>query len=426
MKRTQNDEKPSKGRMSTRREFLKGSGALALTLPALARGQAAKAGQVPPRDPREPVLAYVGTYSSPQAPQEPGNGKGIYLVEMNPSTGDLRQREVFKNDQNPSWVSLHPSRKYLYCCNETETYQGAASGSVSAYRIAQGSGRLELMNTVPSGGAGPAYLSVHPSGKYILVANYGGGTAALLPVEPNGTLKPASYIHHDEGQVGPQHATSAPRGNFSISGHHHPHVHMFHADPTGGRVVWTDLGLDHIFVAEINLEDGTLSPNSIRSFALPPGDGPRHFVFHHNGRWMYSVEEEGSTVVQWDYHEADGMLKKQQTLSTLPSGFAGTNFPSEVRITPDGRFLYVANRRHDSIAFFAIGREGRLSRIGEEWTRGDQPRSITIDPTGNFLYSLNQHADAVTVFRIHRESGRLAFTGIYVPIGSPACMVFLS
>ncbi len=433
MQRKDDSSESSTRNKSTRRGFLKGAGAIALSTSAFAwTGSAAGAGiagrgsQAAGDAAGRPVLAYVGTYSSPSAPEEPGDGEGIYLMQMDPRTGELKQLDVTKNDQNPSWVTLHPSGKFLFCVNETEEYKGKKSGSVSAYRIERPSGRLSLLNTVPSGGAGPAYLSVHPSGKYVLVANYGGGTVAVLPVQSNGEVRPASYTHHDTGQVGPKHPTSGPPDNFSISGHGHPHAHMIEADPTGHRVLWADLGLDRIFIAKMNLENGTLSPDNPPSAPLPPGDGPRHFVFHPNGHWMYSVQEEGSTVTAWDYNSSRGELKARQKLSTLPASFVGTNFPSEIRISPDARFIYVANRNHDSIAFFSIGSSGELTYHGEEWTRGGQPRSITLDPSGSFLYSLNQRSDAVTVFRIHRESGRPVFTGRYVGVGSPACMVFLT
>lgn len=433
MQRKDDSSESSARKRSTRRGFLKDAGVIALGTSAFAwTGTAAGAGiagsgSKAAGDPAaRPVLAYVGTYSSPAAPQEPGDGKGIYLMQLDPHTGDLKQLGVTLNDHNPSWLALHPSGKFLFCVNETEEYEGEKSGSVSAYRIERPGGHLSLLNTVPSGGAGPAHLSVHPSGKYVLVANYGGGTVAVLPAETDGRLRRASYVHHDTGQVGPKHPTSGPPGNFSISGHGHPHAHMFESDPTGHRVVWTDLGLDRIFVANINLENGTLSPDHPPSASLPPGDGPRHFVFHPSGRWMYSVQEEASTVTSWEYNPATGSLKAFQKLSTLPAGFEGTNFPSEIRISPDARFIYVANRDHDSIDYFSVGSGGRLTHRGEEWTRGSQPRSISLDPSGTFIYSLNQRSDAITVFRIHRESGRPVFTGHYIAMGSPACLAFLA
>lgn len=407
---------------TSRRAFLGGVAALAMARPGISR-----AGEGQSNRAARSVLAYVGTYSSPQGPEgSPGRGKGIYLFEMNPSTGALVEREVFPNDSNPSWLALDPSRTHLYSGNETTEYNGAHSGSVSAYAIERSSGRLKLLNTVSSEGSGPAHLSVHPSGKYVLVANYDGGTVAVIAIGPKGELGAATDVIHDSGTVGPEHAASAPAGNFAISGHDHPHAHMAHADPSGKFVLVNDLGLDRIFVWKFDVETGKLSPNDPPTVSLPPGDGPRHFAFHPSGRICYSLQEEGSTVVVFDYDAARGRLGAKQTLSSLPDGFKGTNFTSEIRVSADGRFVYTANRLHDSIAWFSVGNTGSLTRGGEEWTRGDYPRSFSLSPAGNYLYSCNQRADAITTFRVNRASGALDFTGQYTAVGTPACILFLT
>lgn len=404
---------------ATRRDFLKSAAVLGVTAPMLTsarRGEGAATAR--------PPLAFVGTYSSPQGPEgSAGRGEGIYLFEMDPMTGVLTQRDVFRNASNPSYLALDPSHSHLYSGNETNTFEGESSGSVSAYSIDRSNGHLKLINTVSSGGAGPAYLSVHPSGKYVLVANYAGGTVAVIPIGPNGEAGAAACIKHDHGPTGPAHASSAPPGSFAISGHDKPHAHMVQSDPAGRYVISTDLGMDRILVWKFDLATGTISPND--HVALPPGDGPRHFVFHPNGLWFYSVQEEGSTVALFDYNPARGTLKAKQTVSSLPPGFAGTNFPSEIRISSDGRFVYAANRLHDSIAYYSVGDGGKLKFQGEEWTRGDYPRSFEIDPTGNFLYSCNQRSDAITTFQVNRETGALTFTGHYTPVGTPAVIVFL-
>jgi 6-phosphogluconolactonase (cycloisomerase 2 family) len=201
---------------------------------------------------------------------------------------------------------------------------------------------------------------------------------------------------------------------------------MIHADPSGRFVLATDLGLDRIFVWRLDQQSGTLTPADVPEAALPPGDGPRHFVFHPNGRWLYSLQEEASTVVTFDYEAATGRLSPRQTVSSLPKGFAGTNFTSGIVLSPDARFVYVANRLHDSIAWLTIGADGTLTFTGEEWTRGDYPRSVEFDPSGTFLYSCNQRSDAVTSFRVNRQTGALAFTGHYTPVGAPSSIVFLS
>jgi 6-phosphogluconolactonase (cycloisomerase 2 family) len=395
-----------------RRGFLKSAAAFAAGFPA--RGADA-------------VLAYVGTYSSPKGPEgSKGYGKGIYLFQMDPSTGTLTLREVFASDANPSWLAFDPSRTHLYAANETDTYQGASSGSVSAYSIDRSSGRLTPLNTVSSQGAGPAHLSVHPSGKYVLVANYAGGTVAVLPIRPDGSLGPATDVKHDAGPVGPVRAASAPPGSFAISGHERPHAHMVQSDPSGRFVLSADLAMDQILIWKFDAGKGTLSPNNPASAPVPPGDGPRHFTFHQNGRWMYSLQEEASTLIAFDYDAARGSLTAKQTISSLPKGFRGTNFTSEVMISADGRFLYAANRLHDSIAWFSIGPSGTLTFAGEEWTRGDYPRSFNIDPSGNFLYTCNQRADAIAAFRVNRQSGALTFTGQYTDVGTPAIVIFLA
>ena len=372
------------------------------------------------------MFAYVGAYSSPEGPEgSRGHGEGIYLFAVNPATGALSQRAVFANPSNPSWLALAPSQTHLYSGNEVDNFEGS-SGSVTAYAIERTSGRLTALNTVSSGGAGPAHISVHPSGRYVLAANYAGGTIAVLPIQPNGELGPATDVRHDEGTPGPSHATNAPPGSFASGGHDAPHAHMIQADPSGRFVLSTDLGLDRIFIWKFDLDNGKLAPNDPPSVSVPPGDGPRHFAFHPGGRWMYSLQEESSTVIAFDYDAANGRLTAKQTVSTLPGGFAGTNFTSEIAVSPDGRFIYAANRLHDSIAWLAIGPSGALTHAGETPTRGDYPRSFTMDPTGGFLYCFNQRSDAIVTFRIDRQTGALAFTGQYTPVGTPAAMVFLT
>lgn len=400
----------------SRREFLSGAAALSMAVPSLLRSPSQKG---------EPILAYVGTYSNPQGPEgSPGRGRGIYLFEMNPSSGILTPREEFANGDNPAWLAFDPSRTHLYSANETQTFQGASSGSASAYEIRRSSGRLTLLNTVSSEGAGPAHLSVHPSGRYVFVANYAGGTVAVLPIRPNGELGPATDVKHDQGTVGPPHAASAPPGSFAISGHDRPHAHMILPDPAGRFVLSSDLGLDQLLLWRFDVQTGKLAKQA--TVALPPGDGPRHFAFHPNGRWLYSLQEEASTLVTYDYDAARGMLTAKQTISSLPEGFSGTNFTSEVVVSRDGRFVYAANRLHDSIAFFSVGKAGALTFAGEEWTRGDYPRSFGISPAGNFLYSCNQRSDAISTYRVNRQTGGLSFTGQYTSAGTPAIIIFLA
>ncbi len=300
------------------------------------------------------------------------------------------------------------------------------AGPCSAYSVNSADGRLSLLNTVSSEGAGPAHLSVHPTGKYVLVANYAGGTIAVLPIQPGGALGSATDVKHDDGPVGATHASNAPPGSFAISGHDRPHAHMIQADPSGHFVLSTDLGMDRIFIWRFDETSGSLSPNDPASVPLPAGDGPRHFAFHPNGGWLYSLQEEASTIALFDYDARRGVLAPRQTVSSLPKGFAGTNFTSEILVSPDGRFVYAGNRLHDSIACFSVGKQGQLTFVDETWTRGDYPRNFNLDPTGNFLYCCDQRSDAITSFRVNRSTGSLSFLNDYTAIGTPSIIVFLS
>jgi 6-phosphogluconolactonase len=411
----------------SRRSFLKSFTALAGAGPILASSLMAQAGAD-----KAPLIAYVGTYTSAlpiirpgQVDLPAGNGRGIHLFDVDRVTGALAPRGVFEQTTSPSCLALNSSGTRLYSANETERMADNDSGSISSFAIERATGKLKLLNTVSSGGAGPAYLSVHPSGRFVLVANYFGGSVAVVPILSDGSLGAASDVKTNAGTVGPKKATNAPPGSFAISGHDLPHAHMIEADPSGRFVLCADLGLDQILVWKFDDRAGILSPNDPAAISLPPGDGPRHFVFHPNGRWFYSLQEEGSNIVLFDYDSAKGRLSSRQTISSLPPGFAGSSFASEIRVSADGRFVYAGNRLHDGIAIFSVGESGALTFVAEEWTRGDYPRSFNFDPAGSFLYSCNQRGDNIAAFRVDRKSGGLAFTGHFTPVGNPSIIVFL-
>jgi 6-phosphogluconolactonase (cycloisomerase 2 family) len=377
-------------------------------------------------------VAYVGTFSSPlrdtlptQVDLPPGNGRGIHVFHVDRTSGALTPIDVIVMGTSPSCLALNLVGTRLYSANETDRVGDDKQGTASAFAISRTDGRLQLLNTVRTGGAGPTYVSIHPGGRHLLVANYFGGSVAVLPILADGRLGEASDVKLDAGTVGPTRATHAPPGSFAVSGHDRTHAHMIQADRSGRFVLHADLGLDRIFIWRFDDQRGTLTANDPPSVSLPPGDGPRHFHFHPNGRWFYSIQEEGSTIAVFDYDAASGRLTTRQTISTLPPGFAGSNFCSEILVSADGRYVYAGNRLHDSIGIFSIGADGRLTYVGEEWTRGDYPRSFSFDPTGRFLYCCNQRADLVTVFRVDRASGGLSFTGQYVPVGNPSRIVFI-
>ena len=411
----------------SRRSFLKTSSALVgispLTgfLPRTESGEAAG-----------PLVAYVGTFSSPlrdtlpsQADLPPGNGRGIHLFDVDRTSGAMKPTGIVEMGTSPSCLALNAARTRLYSANETDRAGDDKQGTISAFSVKRTDGSLELLNTVRSGGAGPTYVSVHPGGRHVLVANYFGGSVAVLPILADGQLGDVSDVKVDAGTIGPTRATHAPPGSFAVSGHDRTHAHMIQADPSGRFVLHADLGLDKIFVWRFDEQHGALIANDPPSISLPSGDGPRHFQFHPNGRWLYSIQEEGSTVVLFDYDSASGRLRERQTVSTLPPGFAGSNFCSEILVSVDGHYVYAGNRLHDSIAIFSVASDGRLTFVGEEWTRGNYPRSFAFDPTGRFLYCCNQRADAISVLRVNRESGAISFTGQYAAVGNPSLIVLL-
>jgi 6-phosphogluconolactonase len=409
-----------------RRSFLKTSVAFAGT--ALTNGWLrAQSGEDD-----KPLFAYVGTFSSPlrdvlptQVDLPPGNGRGIHLFQVNRTTGAMTPAGIHEMGTSPSCLALNAAGTRLYSANETDRVGETMEGTVSAFAINRVDGKLELLNTVPSGGAGPTFVSVHPSGKYLLVANYFAGSVAVLSILEGGRLGEATDIKNDAGKIGPTKATNAPPGSFAFSGHDRTHAHMIQADHAGRFVLHADLGLDQIFVWKFDEQKGTLTPNDPPAVSLPPGDGPRHFHFHPSGRWFYSIQEEGSTIVLFDYDAAEGRLTSRQTISTLPPGFAGSNFCSEILVSADGRFVYAGNRLHDSVGIFSVGPNGTLKLVAEEWTRGNYPRSFNLDPTGQFFYCCNQRGDNIAVFRVDRKTGGLNFTGHYVPVGNPSIIVFL-
>ena len=367
-------------------------------------------------------FAYLGTYTG--AVGSGGNGEGIYLYESNPGSGDLQLIKLAAATPSPSFLAASPSGNFLYAVNEVSNFEGK-NGSVSAFAVNRQTGDLTFLNTVSSQGGGPAFLSLDATGKFVFVANYGAGSIAVLPVNKDGSLGAAVDVHVDTGNVGPTRATNAPPGSFAFSGHDAPHAHCIIADPDNRFVLQIDLGQDRIYVYSFDSVSGKLTPADTPFVALPPGDGPRHLAFHPNGRWLYSIQEEASTLAFFRYDSSTGGLTPQQTISSLPPGFSGSSFASELRFSEDGRFLYAANRLQDSVSVFTVNFRGELKFAGGAATRSDYPAQFTIDPTGNFLYACNQHGDNLTSFRINRETGVPKFTGQYVAAGSPGCIIFL-
>jgi 6-phosphogluconolactonase (cycloisomerase 2 family) len=392
----------------TRRAFL-GRTAAALAYPVARDAAALAAG------PSGFFYAYVGTYTP--------NGGGIYLFRVDRATAALLQMQVVDDIKNPSWLALNPAQTRLYAISEIDNYQGAHDGAVVTYAIDPTSMQLTRLSAVGSSGTLPAHVSVHPSGKFVFVANYGGGNVAVFPVAADGTLGPASDVRPS---VGPRHHARAiddPPGQFAVSDHDGPHLHMVAADPTGQFVIANDAGLDLTLIWRLDAQGGRLLPAEAPVLVAPPGSAPRHFVFHPSGKFFYNLYEHDARVVVYDYDGSRGAMRLKQSVSTLPPHFAGSNLASGIVVSPNGRFLYVGNRLHSSVAIFAIAEDGQLRAAYETWTHADSPRSIAMDPSGEIMFSCNQRSDSLTSFRINPASGALAFTGRFEAVGSPAVMV---
>jgi 6-phosphogluconolactonase (cycloisomerase 2 family) len=260
----------------------------------------------------------------------------------------------------------------------------------------------------------------------VFAANYGGGSVAVFPVRDGGVLDEASDVRPS---VGPRHRARAaddPPGQFAVSDHFSPHVHMVAADPSGQFVIANDAGLDLTLVWRLDAQGGRLLPADVPIVIAPSGSAPRHFAFHPNGRFFYNLYEHDARVAVYDFDPVRGGMRQKQLVTTLPLRFAGSNLSSEILLSADGRFAYVGNRLHNAIAVFAVGGDGLLRMIGDVWVHADYPRSLTIDPSGQFLFSCNQRADSITSFRIAAGGGSLQFTGRFEPVGSPAAMVMLA
>lgn len=352
-------------------------------------------------------LVYVGTYTK-------GEGKGIYVCRMDATAGTFTPCSLAAETVNPSFLAIHPSRRFLYSVGEMAAFAGKKSGAVSAFAIDSATGKLTLLNQMPSGGRGPCHLVVDGTGKNVLVANYGGGSVAALPIEEDGRLaEAASFIQHEGSSVNRRRQ----RG---------PHAHSINFDADNRFAFAADLGLDKILVYRFDAAKGMLAANDPPSASVEPGAGPRHFAFHPSGRFAYVINELDCTVTAFAYDASRGVLTGLQSVPTQPEGFTGNNTTAEVQVHPSGKFLYGSNRGHDSIVVFAIdAAKGTLSYVEHQSTRGDEPRNFGIDPTGRYLLAANQNSDNIVVLRIDPETGQLNPTGNVLDVPTPVCVKFV-
>lgn len=350
---------------------------------------------------------YVGTYTKAGS-----NSKGIYAYRFNSRGGEITSLGLAAENANPSFLAVHPNHRFLYAVNEVSSEKGEKSGAVSSFSIDRATGKLTLLNAVASKGADPCYITVDQTGKYVLIANYTGGSIAVFPVGEDGRLGEASsFIQHTGHGPNPKRQDA-------------PHAHSIDLSPDNRFAIVDDLGLDETLAYKFDGGKGSLANPNIAKAA--PGAGPRHFAFHPNGKFGYVIDELSSTVSVFSYDARTGGLNPLQTISTLPKEFTGENTDAEIAVHPSGKFLYASNRGHDSIAVFAIDpRRGTLTLVENAPDPGKTPRNFEIDPSGKMLFVANQNSNNVVVFRIDQKTGHLTPTGKVLQVGQPVCVKFV-
>ena len=350
---------------------------------------------------------YVGTYTNK-------GSEGIYLCRLDTTAGKLTALGLAAKVPDPSFLAIHPDGRHLYAASEIFNFEGKKSGAANAYELDPHTGSLTLLNKVSTVGVGPCYVTVDRSGRDVLVANYGSGSVAVLPVKQDGSLGEASaFIQHAGSSVNPQRQKE-------------PHAHSINVSPDNRFAVAADLGLDELLIYRFDPGKGLLTANDPPFTRVHPGAGPRHFAFHPDGKFAYVINEMGSTITAFTWDAARGILTEIQTISTLPAGFSGRNDCADVHVHPTGKFVYGSNRGHDSIAVFSVDQaKGTLTPIEYVPTQGKVPRNFGIDPTGSILIAANQNSDNLVVFRIDAETGKLSATGQSLQISRPVCVKFV-
>jgi len=353
-------------------------------------------------------LVYIGTYTL-----EGSDSKGIYAYRFDSDTGRLTSIGLAAETTNPSFLAIHPNHRFLYAVNETTNYKGEKSGAVSAFAIDHKTGKLTLLNQVASRGGDPCYVTLDKTGKYVMVANYTGGSIAVFPALEDGRLGEATAFVQHSGQ-----GTNPKRQEG-------PHAHSIDVSPDNQYALVDDLGLDETLSYRFNSANGSLAADP-KIAKAGPGAGPRHLAFAPDGKFAYVIDEMQSAVSAFRYEAASGELQPVQTISILPKTFSGENTAAEIEVHPSGKFLYASNRGHDSIAVFGIDKDrGTLTLIENASTSGASPRNFAIAPGGSLLFAANEKSDNVVVFRINRQTGKLTPTRWVFDVSQPVCVKFV-
>ncbi len=340
-----------------------------------------------------------------------GGGKGgIFAFRFDSDKGTLRAMHKTTDIENPFFLALSPDQRFLYAI-DAKVFGGKEDEFVAAYAVDPETGMLRRLNRQSARGTASCYLEVDASGKTVLVANYSTGSVAALPIQQDGSLGEAvSFIQHRGSSVDPKRQQA-------------PYAHCIVISPDNRFALAADLGIDKILIYRLDPSAAKMVPHETQPFVeLPPGSGPRHLTFHPNGKWVYVINELKNTVTRFDYDAQKGTLARRLTIPTLPEDFQGTSHTADVKITPDGEFLYGTNRGHDSIAMYRIGEEGDLERIGLQPSLGRGPQNLLITPDGRWLLCANMPEGNVVVFAIDRESGKLTPQGEPVSVPMASCI----
>lgn len=359
-------------------------------------------------------FVYVGTYTMKMGHVD-GKADGILVYKLNKETGELTFSSKIDDIVNPAFLDIDPQNRFLYAANEIGDFDGTNGGGLSAFAINPATGSLRLLNQQPTNGAYPCHVNIDKTGKYVYAANYGGGSITVFPIQKDGSVGPASDLVKHEGS------------SVNKSRQEAPHAHSLMIDAANQVAYAADLGIDKVMMYRLDLENGTLKPNSQPYLEVAAGAGPRHSDFHPNGKYFYVINELNNTISVFAANEKSAELGEIQTITTLPSDFEGGNSTADIHVHPSGKFLYGSNRGHNSIAVFSIDEtSGKLSPVEHESTQGDTPRNFTIDPSGKFLLAANQDTDTVVSFWIHQETGELISTGHMAEIPTPVCLKIIS
>ncbi|MBI3865792.1 MAG: lactonase family protein [Planctomycetia bacterium] len=341
-----------------------------------------------------------------------GDAAAIHAFQLDRKAGALKPVHRTTGVEHPFFLALSRNGKFLYSIHARQ-FGGTESEQVAAYELVGRTGELKLLNRQSARGTAACYLDVDSKGGTVLVANYSSGNIAALPVKADGSLgEAATFIQHTGSSVNPARQKE-------------PHAHCIVVSPDGRFAYVADLGLDQVLSYRLDAPSAKLTPNRQPYARTPPGAGPRHLTFHPNGKHVYVINELSNSVTLFDYEPDAGILQEKQTISTLPKDFDGTSHCADLKITPNGRFLYGTNRGHDSIAAYRIADDGRLMLIAIEPSLGKGPQNLGIAPGGELLLCANMPGNNVAVFRIDERSGKLTAVGSPVEIPGPSCIMIL-